>query len=156
MKALIVCTSVSHGNTRRVAEVMGGVLSARVMAPEELDPAALAGYDLVGFGSGIFQMSFHPQLRDFVRALPSQPATAAFLFSTSGLPEPPFRRYHRSLELLLAQKGFEVVDTFSCRAFDTYLPFRLVAGIRKGRPDVDDLRAAHAFAAGLRLRMSAL
>ncbi|MFD4180117.1 flavodoxin family protein [Rhodococcus sp. NPDC058514] len=150
MKALIVCTSVSHGNTRRIADVMGEVLSAPVMAPEQVDPAALAGYDLVGFGSGIFQMSFHPQLQEFVRALPPQRGTAAFLFSTSGLPEPPFRRYNRSLERLLEQKGLEVVDTFSCRAFDTYLPFKLVGGIRKGRPDVDDLQAAHTFAEHLR------
>ncbi|WP_425439047.1 flavodoxin family protein [Rhodococcus tukisamuensis] len=152
VKALIVCTSVSHGNTRKIAEVMGGVLSAPVVAPEQVDPAALAGYDLVGFGSGIFQMSFHPQLRDFVRALPPQPATAAFLFSTSGLPEPPLRRYNRSLERLLEQKGLEVVDTFSCRAFDTYLPFKLVGGIRKGRPDTNDLRAARTFAEHLRSR----
>lgn len=155
MKALIVCTSVSHGNTRRIAEVMGEVLSAPVMAPEQVDPTALAGYDLVGFGSGIFRMSFHPQLRSFVRALPPQRPTATFLFSTSGLPEPPFRGHTRSLERLLERKGLEVVDTFSCRAFDTYLPFKLVGGIRKGRPDIDDLRAARAFAEHLRTRTAA-
>ncbi|MGW6376356.1 flavodoxin family protein [Rhodococcus sp. NPDC055112] len=153
MKALIVCTSVSHGNTRKIADVMGAVLSAPVMAPEDVDPVELAGYDLVGFGSGIFQMSFHPQLRDFVGALPPQPATAAFVFSTSGLPEPPFRRYSRSFERLLEQKGLKVVDTFSCRAFDTYLPFKLVGGRRKERPDINDLRAAHTFAERLRAQM---
>nr|WP_181762899.1 flavodoxin family protein [Rhodococcus spelaei] len=152
MRALIVCTSVSHGNTRKIADVMGAVLSASVMAPEEVDPTELQGYDLVGLGSGIFQMSFHPQLREFVRALPPQPATAAFLFSTSGFSEPPFRRYSRSLERQLEQKGLKVLDTFSCRAFDTYKPFKLVGGIRKGRPDIDDLQAAHTFAEHLRMQ----
>jgi flavodoxin len=35
-KALIICAAVSHGNTRRVAEVMGEVLGAPVVEPEEV------------------------------------------------------------------------------------------------------------------------
>lgn len=53
MKSVIVCTSVSHGNTKRIADVMGQALGAPVTAPEEVDPAGLAACDLVGFGSGI-------------------------------------------------------------------------------------------------------
>ncbi|SEP52801.1 hypothetical protein [Amycolatopsis saalfeldensis] len=59
MKAVIVCTSVSHGNTRRIADVMGQVLAAPVATPEQVDPAGLAACDLVGFGSGTFLGSFH-------------------------------------------------------------------------------------------------
>ncbi|WP_043809334.1 flavodoxin family protein [Rhodococcus triatomae] len=150
MKALIVCTSVSHGNTRKVADVMGEVLSAPVLAPEQIEPREISDYDLVGFGSGIFRMSFHPQLREFVGALPLQRSVSAFTFSTSGLPEPTLLGYHRSLERQLHTKGVAVVDRFSCRAFDTYLPFRVVGGIRKGRPDAADLTAARTFAERLR------
>ncbi|MFF4447781.1 hypothetical protein [Streptomyces sp. NPDC001502] len=32
MKTLLVCTSVSHGNTRRVAEAVADVLAARAFA----------------------------------------------------------------------------------------------------------------------------
>lgn len=35
MKAVIVCASVSHGNTRRVADTMARVLGAKVVSPEE-------------------------------------------------------------------------------------------------------------------------
>ncbi|MFD1815140.1 flavodoxin family protein [Rhodococcus gannanensis] len=153
MKALIVCTSVSHGNTRKIAEAMGEVLAAPVLTPDQVDPAAVSGHDLVGFGSGIFRMSFHPDLREFVRMLPQQPAGSAFVFSTSGLPEPQFPGYTRALTRLLEERGRTVIDTFSCRAFDTYLPFKVVGGIRKGRPDAGDLRAAQAFAEGLRARI---
>lgn len=51
---MIVCTSVSHGNTKRIADVMGEVLGARVVAPDEVEAAELADCDLIGFGSGIF------------------------------------------------------------------------------------------------------
>ncbi|MGO1057449.1 flavodoxin family protein [Crossiella sp. CA198] len=153
MQAIIVCTSVSHGNTRRVAEAMGQVLDARVVAPDQVDPAALADYDLVGFGSGIFLGSFHPRLREFVQALPARRRRHAFVFATSGFPEAGFQRFSRPLTTLLRDKGFAVADTFSCRGFDTWLPFKLVGGVRKGRPDAADLLAARKFADGLRTRL---
>ncbi|MFG2843544.1 flavodoxin family protein [Kitasatospora sp. NPDC048296] len=155
MKAVIVCVSVSHGNTRRIAEVMGRALAAPVVEPEQLDPAELAAYDLVGFGSGIFTGSFHPRLRGFVRSIPPATPRRAFVFATSGLPEPRFRSFTRSLVRLLEPKGFEVVDTFTARGYDTWLPFRLVGGINRHRPDADDLAAARVFAEGLRPRPGA-
>ncbi|MEK8174434.1 flavodoxin family protein [Streptomyces sp. M19] len=141
-KTLIICTSVSHGNTRRVAEAMGEVLEAPVVEPEEVD--GVDGYDLVGFGSGIFTQRFHPRLRAFVSSLPPRRGRA-FVFATSGLP-PRLGPMVRQLE----DKGLEVADTFSCRGFDTWAPFRLVGGIRKGRPDDRDLAAARAFAKNLK------
>lgn len=142
-KALIICPSVSHGNTRRLAEVMGEVLGAPVVAPDEAD--GIESYDLIGFGSGIFMQKFHPRLREFVSSLPQQQGRA-FVFATSGLPAPRFGPMVRMLEV----KGFEVADTFSCRGFDTWAPFKLVGGIRKGRPDNRDLAAARSFAKGLK------
>ncbi|AZQ74543.1 flavodoxin [Streptomyces luteoverticillatus] len=152
MKAVIVCTSVSHGNTKRIADVMGEVLEARVVEPEQIDAAELAAYDLVGFGSGIYTQNIHPRLRRFAESLPEGRYRKAFVFTTSGLPEPPFRPHTRSLARLLERKGFDVNDTFQCRGYDTWLPFKLVGGIRKGRPDATDLQAARAFAEGLRAR----
>ncbi|OIK06308.1 flavodoxin family protein [Streptomyces monashensis] len=149
MRSLIICTSVSHGNTRRVADVMADVLGARVVRPQEVDPAELSACDLVGFGSGIFTQRFHPDLLRFVAALPRQRGRA-FVFATSGLPEPRFRPVTRSLAGTLRAKGFEVTGTFSCRGLDTWAPFRLVGGIRKGRPNGADLAAARAFAEDLR------
>ncbi|MFG1793260.1 flavodoxin family protein [Nocardia sp. NPDC049149] len=156
MNALIVCTSVSHGNTKRVADVMGEILHARVVEPEHVDPAELAGYDLVGFGSGIFNMSFHPRLRQFVQSLPTSTRGKAFVYATSGFPQPPFKPYLRQMAGLLERKGFEVVDTFSCRGLDTWLPLKIVGGVSKGHPDVADLAAARAFAVGLRARLGAV
>ena len=155
MKAVIVCVSVSHGNTRRIAEAMAQPLAAPVVEPEELDPADLADHDLVGFGSGVFTGRLHPRLREFVRALPpAQQPCRAFVFATSGLPEPGFRPFTRPLTRLLQPKGFEVAGSFTARGHDTWLPFKLVGGINKHRPDARDLAAARAFATGLLPRPS--
>lgn len=120
MKAIIVCTSVSHGNTRKVADAMGQILDARVVTPEQVGPAELSDYDLVGFGSGIYLGSFHSQLHKFVQALPQGRQSKAFVFATSGFSDAGIHSYSRPLVRLLDQKGFEVVDTFSCRALDTF------------------------------------
>ncbi|MEC3915576.1 flavodoxin family protein [Nocardia sp. CDC160] len=150
MKTLIVCVSVSHGNTRRVAEAMGEVLDATIAEPEQVEVSDLDRYDLVGFGSGIFHQMFHPRLRAFVRALPKQPRGKAFVFATSGFPPQlwPMTRLAR-------RAGFDVIDTFSVRAFDTWAPLRPIGGVNKGRPDAADLEATRAFAAGLRARVAA-
>ncbi|MFE3190641.1 flavodoxin family protein [Nocardia sp. NPDC059240] len=149
MKALIVCVSVSHGNTRRVAEAMGEVLEATVVEPEQVVIDELGDYDLVGFGSGIFNQRFHPRLRNFVRSLPKQQRGKAFVYVTSGFPPQIWQ-----MTRLVRGRGFEVVDTFSVRAFDTWAPLRLVGGINKGKPDAADLEAARVFAAGLRARVT--
>ncbi|MFD9408642.1 flavodoxin family protein [Streptomyces sp. NPDC059989] len=149
MNTVIVCASVSHGNTRRVADAMAQVLGAKVVAPEEVDPGELAGADLVGFGSGVFYSRLHPRLTDFVKALPAGRGRA-FVFATSGLPELPRAPFTRPLAKLLEAKGFEVEGSFLCRALDTWAPFKLVGGINKQRPNDGDLAAARAFAERLR------
>ncbi|MER8114345.1 flavodoxin family protein [Streptomyces sp. NPDC094031] len=148
MKTVIVCASVSHGNTRRVADSMAETLDAKVVSPEQADPAELAAADLVGFGSGVFYSRLHPRLTDFAKALPAGRGRA-FVFATSGLPEIPLMPFARPLVRLLEAKGFEVEGSFSCRAFDTWAPFKLLGGIHKQRPNAGDLAAARAFAGRL-------
>lgn len=152
MKTMIVCVSVSHGNTKKVAHAIGEALDAQVVEPEEVTAEELASYDLVGFGSGIYGMAFHPRLFGFVRSLPPVEGQKAFMFATSGSRELWVWPFTGPLRLLLESKGYDVVDTFSCRGFDTWLPLRLIGGINKGRPNAADLDAARAFAARLRDR----
>lgn len=148
MKTVIVCASVSHGNTRRVADSMAETLDAKVVSPEQADPAELAAADLVGFGSGVFYSRLHPRLTDFAKALPAGRGRA-FVFATSGLPEIPLMPFARPLVRLLEAKGFAVEGSFSCRAFDTWAPFKPLGGIDKQRPNAGDLAAARAFAGRL-------
>ena len=155
MKSLIVCVSVSNGNTRRVANRIAEVLDADVVEPEEVDVEALRGYDLVGFGSGIYFMAVHPRLWKLVRQLPRGEGTRAFTFFTSGARELPFLGYSRLIRHRLASKGFDVLDSFSCRGLDTVGPLRLVGGVNKGRPNSSDLERAAVFATRLRERVAA-
>ncbi len=154
MKSLIVCTSKSHGNTRRVADRMAEVLGAEVVDPESVDPGKLGEYDLVGFGSGIYYMAFDPRVKRLIRRLPDVDGVRAFTFFTSGAREIPLLDYTKPIRNPLAGKGFELLDTFSCRGFDTVGPFGFIGGINRGRPDDRDLDRAAAFAERLRKRVA--
>lgn len=146
MKTLMVCVSVSNGNTRKVADAMADVLGTEVMEPEAVDAAAIEAADLVMVGSGIYAMSFHPRLRAFVGRLPKVTGKRAVLFWTSGGPELPWLQYSKGMVRDLRAKGFDVAGTFSCRGWDTWLPLRLIGGLNKGRPNTEDLGRAREFA----------
>jgi len=147
MKSLIVCVSTSHGNTRRVADRMAEVLHAEVVEPEEVVAERIGEYGLVGFGSGIYFLAVHPRLSRLVGGLPHVDGARAFTFFTSGAAGIPLPGCGRLLGRRLTAKGFRVLDSFSCRGFDTVGPLRLVGGLNGGRPNDRDLDAAAGFAA---------
>ena len=146
MKTLIVYTSVHHQNTEKVAKVMAEELNADLVSPENVQPGTLAGYDLIGFGSGIYFGKHHKTLLRFVESLPPVTKKRAFVFSTSG----DGKIHHNALKERLVNKGYSLADEFCCKGWDTVGPLKLFGGINKGRPDQNDLAAARAFAQGLK------
>lgn len=149
MRTLIVCVSVSHGNTRKVADALADELHAEVVEPEAVRPEDVAEHDLVGFGSGIYYARPHRRLVELLRRLPDGGGTPAFVFATSGR-RAPWGGYTRPLERALRRRNYEVVGSFSCRGWDTWLPLRLLGGINRGHPDESDLHDARAFARTIR------
>lgn len=152
MRTLIVCVSVSHGNTRRIADAMAEEIDAIVLEPEQVDGTHIATWDLVGFGSGIYDFHVHPRLRRFIEQLPPVAGAPAFCFATSGFGLIIERPWQLPLGRLLKEKGFRVIDSFCCRGFDTSPAALLVGGINRGRPSVHDLKAARTFAASVKER----
>lgn len=146
MKTLIICTSVHHGNTRKIAEAMAGAIGAELKEPKDVDPGSLGLYDLIGFGSGIYFGKHHQSLFTLVGSIPVHPQPV-FVFSTRGSPFG--RRFHEPLNSCLSEKGCTIIGEFSCRGYDTYGPFKWIGGIARGKPDEKDLADAVVFARGM-------
>jgi flavodoxin len=146
-RALLVYKSVHHRNTAKVAHEIAGVLGAECASPVDCPYSRLAGYDLMGIGSGIYYGRPHDELLQWVRGLPGDFARAlpVFIFTTSGLP---FLAafWHRPLKHLLASKDYEVVGEFACRGFDTWGPLWLTGGLNWRHPNGRDLKRARKFA----------
>ena len=147
MKTLIICESVHHGNTRRVAEAMSDVIGAAVKRPAEVDPDKLGEYDLIGFGSGIYNGNLHKNLLGLARYMPFL-NKAAFVFSTSGAPWGQSKK-HKQLKDLLAAKGLRILGDFNCKGLNTHGPESLLGGLNKGKPSGADLGNARQFAVDL-------
>lgn len=150
MKSIICFVSTHHGNTRRVADAMAHALDADVLdldAEDDVDPAILGEYDLIGLGSGIYALRHHPRLLHFASRLPPARDGAAFLFSTRGFGPP--GPYHLSLRRRVEDLGYRVVGEFSCRGYDTFGPLSIIGGINRGKPDEADLERAADFAGSL-------
>jgi flavodoxin len=149
-RALVICSSVHHHNTLRVARHIAEVLRADVAAPADVPATSVDTYGLIGFGSGVYYGRFHESLRRWVDALPDRGDVRqpAFVFSTSGLSFL-WTLWHEPFRQALARKGFDVVGEFHCRGFDRWGPLWLAGGINRRHPDARDLDRAARFAANV-------
>jgi flavodoxin len=147
-KTLIICKSVHHGNTLKVAEIIGRVLNAQVVKPENFDIKTISDYDLIGFGSGIYGGAHHESILNLVEKLEIQNDKKAFIFSTSMIR---MSLMHKTLRDKLLKKGFNIIGEFHCKGFTDYSVLkRAFGGIHKGRPNKKDLHEAQVFAKNLK------
>ncbi len=142
MKAIVLYHSVHHHNTEKIAQAIAETLSAECKSLVGISGDSLVGYDLIGFGSGIYALRHHPRLLEFAGKLPAS-NKKVFIFSTSGLGSTGF---HKALKKILADKGYIVIDEFACKGFDTFGFLKLFGGVNKGRPDTRDIEKAVQFA----------
>lgn len=160
IKSMVIVCSYHHGNTEKVAGRIAEVLGARMVSPQKVDPKELEEYDLVGFGSGIYDGAHHKKLLDLAHSLPPAKGKKAFLFSTDGMPRflmksgaalrSKMLQDHAALRETLQAKGYAVVGEFSCAGHNTNSFLKYFGGFNQGRPDAGDLERAAGFARGLK------
>lgn len=154
IKCLIVVYSYHHNNTLKIANKFAEVLHAEVKAPEEVNPQELQDYELIGFGAGIDSGRHYKQLLDFVEIIPLIKDKYAFIFSTSAIQgKDKVTKDHLCLRQKLENKGYIIVDEFSCKGFNTNSFLKYLGGMNKGKPDETDLKHAEEFALRLLINM---
>ncbi len=147
MRSLVIVYSYHHMNTEKVAKVLARVLDAKIRTPQQIDPEGLEGYDLIGFGSGIYGAKHDKCLLDLADVLPPVTNRKSFIFSTSAIMgKDKVAADHRELREELQAKGYIIVDEFACKGFNTNSFLRHFGGMNKGRPNEEDLKNAEDFA----------
>lgn len=143
MKTLIIYASIHHDNTMKVADAMAKELDATLMKAQEASPEAMASYDVIGIGSGIYMGKFHNTALKLIGDNGWE-GKKVFVFSTSGMGSD---RFNAPVVEALAAKGSDVIGSWTCKGFDTYVKFfNLFGGLAKGHPDEQDLQSAREFA----------
>jgi len=151
MRSLLIVVSYHHKNTEKIASVFARVLEAETRTPKQIRPEELQEYDLIGFGSGIYDAKHHTDILDLADRLPQVTNKEAFIFSTSShMSDDQVTKDHSMLREKLQSKGYLIVDEFSCKGFNTNSFLRHFGGMNKGRPNADDLKHAEEFATNLK------
>ena len=147
MKSLILLYSYHHNNTEKIAEVFSRVLDAQIKKTGDVTPHEVSGYDLVGFGSGIYSDKHHPSMMEFVDQLPHEPGKKAFIFSTAGMSSKgKTATDHSSIREKLEAKGYLVIGEFQCPGLNTNSFLKYFGGMNKGRPNAKDLKEVEVLA----------
>ena len=141
MKVLIIYHSEHHQNTEKIARVMAAKVGADLKEAKEVKAEDINNYEIIGFGSGVYNGRFHKDLLEIIDNISHQDNKKAFIFSTSGSLSYS-RLAHDRFRPLLLDKGFKIIGEFSCPGFDTALTRE---GINKGRPNEQDLENAEKF-----------
>ncbi|CEG11915.1 conserved hypothetical protein [groundwater metagenome] len=157
-KTLIICESYHHRNTLKIAEVLARELNAQIKKSSEVKDEKLDKYDLIGFGSGIYDDKHHISLLNLVDRLPMVDRKKAFIFSTSGVPVAILGdnfllnyllKSHATLKHKLKCRGYEVIGEFICPGFNTNVFLKYFGGLNKKRPNDQDFDKAREFASKL-------
>ena len=120
---------------------MAEKINADILKAADVNLNKFGKYDIVGFGSGVYNGKLHKELSEILSKLSQQDDKKAFIFSTTGS-----KTYssmaHELFKPKLEEKGFKIIGEFSCLGFDTALTKE---GINKGRPNKQDIKDAEDF-----------
>ena len=142
MNTLIICESVHHDNTYKIAEAMAEAIGAKLCRADEVNTGLMEEYDLIGVGSGIYYGKHQKKLYEIIGNIDIE-GKDVFVFSTSGMGK---EGYNKGLIEFAESKGANVKGSFACKGYDTYSIFKLIGGIAKGHPNSEDLEKAKTFA----------
>ena len=162
-KSLIICQSIHHENTLKIAQVMAEVLNAAIKKPNEVKPETIKAYNLIGLGSGIYWGKHHQSILKMAEKFPEVKNLNVYIFSTTGVSNKGnfmhnvrygVSHFHAFLRRILNQKGTTIIDEFNCPGFDTAGPYKLIGGISKGHPDKYDFKKARQFAQKIKAKFN--
>ncbi len=150
-ETLIICASYHHMNTMHICKKIAKILNAKIIEPKDFKEELLSSYELIGFGSGIYNGKHHSSLLDLANSLNKQKNIKAFVFSTATIP---VKSMHNAINQILINKGFEIIGQFSCKGFMTYgFTKYIFGGLNKGRPNEKDFANAINFATNIKSQM---
>lgn len=147
MKSLIIYYSTYRKNTEKIAQLFAEKLGCELINIKNTDDVSIDGYDLIGFGSGIYKESLSPKLFKLVEDLDVKNKNV-FVFSTSGVG---MKFYNHKLVRLLESKEAIIKGNFACkgsftaRDFSNNKIFDIFGKFSQGHPNTKDFKNAEEF-----------
>jgi flavodoxin len=147
MKTLILYSSDYRNNTERIAQLFAEKTDCDLVKIKDAKNVNMDGYDLIGFGSGVYRESLSPKLSRLVDHLDVQ-GKKVFVYSTSGAG---LKYYNNPLVKQLESKGainkgsFACKGSFAAKEFTENRIFDLIGKLSQGHPNKKDFKKAERF-----------
>lgn len=147
MKCLIIYSSQYKKNTEKIARIFAEKADSHLINAKDINDVDVKDYDLIGFGSGVYNESMSPRLFKIADKLDIK-GKNVFVFSTSGAG---LKFYNKSLIKLLASKGGIIKGSFACKGsfiakeFTDNKIFDIIGRLSQGHPNDKDLKKAERF-----------
>jgi len=141
MRTAIAYYSRHHGNTKKLLDAIAKTDDVTLIDVTKHSSYDLSNFDLIGFASGIYFQKFSEKVIAFAKSnLPSH--KKVFFVYTCGIK---LRSYTNAIRAVTNERNANVVGVYGCPGFDTFGPFKIVGGIRKSRPNENDIAKAVQF-----------
>lgn len=146
MRTAIVYYSQHHGNTKKLLNAIADAdMTVSLINAAEKIEMDLRDYDRIGFASGIYFSSFAKQVISFASVnLPAQ--KPVFFIATCGSPR---KNYFDEIKGIVKSRDCTDLGSYLCCGFDTYGPFKIIGGLKKGHPTEKEIQDAVDFYNGL-------
>ena len=146
MRTAIVYYSQHHGNTKKLLDAISDAdISVTLINAAEKIEVDLRDYDRIGLASGIYYSSFAKPLLNFASInLPAQ--KPVFFIATCGSPR---KNYFDEIKQLAKSRDCTDLGSYLCTGYDTFGPFMLIGGLKKGHPTEEEIQGAVDFYNGL-------
>lgn len=142
MKTAIVFYSVHHQNTKKLVDaIKAEQADIELIDLSENQSVKLDEYDRIGVASGIYYSKFAKPLLEYLQAyLPEN--KQVFALYTCGQNRP---SHTKAVKALVQEKNGSYLGEYGCLGFDTFGPFKLIGGLKKGHPTSEEIRGAVEF-----------
>ena len=146
MRTAIVYYSQHHGNTKKLLDAISYAdISVTLINAAEKIEVDLRDYDRIGLASGIYYSSFARPMLNFASInLPAQ--KPVFFIATCGSPR---KNYFDEIKQLAKSRDCTDLGSYLCTGYDTFGPFKLIGGLKKGHPTEEEIQGAVDFYNGL-------
>ena len=124
---------------------MAKELNADLVRTNQIKDLDVSGYDLIGFGSGIYFGKHHISLLNLIKDLRGLNNKKVFIFSTSGLNKSKFNDFDKSIEDGLEKRSALVLESFNTRGFSDHSFLKVFGGMNKNKPNEKDFEGAKEF-----------
>ena len=146
MKTAIVYYSHHHGNTKKLIDAIAKSHEVDLYDISEAKAVDFSDYERIGLASGIYYSKYAKQISDFVsESLPE--GKEVFYIATCGAS--PTKKFFTEIKKAAEAKGCVSIGEYICAGYDTFGPFKVVGGIKKGHPTDEEILGAVTFYEGL-------